>query len=156
MPETITNTLNKLGEKRMMQASYHNRNAKGLPSLQKGDVVCITPAKYSKHLQKATAQRQVNVRTYEVETDYGSVFRRNRRHTRQTTAPHAVPKIEPQIGLPPETGDTTCVGRTTSATPVRRSVTQPYQTPLATATPPIVERYSDRHVRRPVHLNYFV
>ena len=98
----ITNTLNKLGEKRMRQDTYYNRNAKDLPSLKKGDVVCIKPAKYNKHWQKATVQRQVNVRSYEVETDYGSVFRRNRRHLRKTTAPPAVPVIEPQIGLPPE------------------------------------------------------
>ncbi|KAI0225922.1 hypothetical protein LSAT2_023351, partial [Lamellibrachia satsuma] len=33
------------------------------------------------------------------------------------------PEIEPQIGLPPEADDTTCVASMTSATPVRRSVT---------------------------------
>ena len=33
--KTITNTLTKLGEKRMRQATYYNRNAKDLPSLKK-------------------------------------------------------------------------------------------------------------------------
>ena len=43
-----------------------------------------------------------------------------------------------------------------SAKPVRRSVTQPYQVPPATAAPPILERHSGRHVRRPAHLKDFV
>ena len=33
MPNTITNTLKKLGEKRTRQATYYNNNAKDLPSL---------------------------------------------------------------------------------------------------------------------------
>ncbi|KAI0222861.1 hypothetical protein LSAT2_025885, partial [Lamellibrachia satsuma] len=94
----------------MRQATYYNRNTK-----------------YSKLWQKATVQRQVNVRSYEVETDYGSVFRRNRKHLRQTTAPPAVPEIEPQIGLLPGVDDMTCVGSTTSGRPVRRSVIKAYQ-----------------------------
>ena len=124
MPTTITNTLKKLGEKRMRQATYYNCNAKDLPSLKKGDVVCIKPAKHSKHWQKATVQRQVNVRSYELETDYDSVFRCNRRHLRQTTAPPAVPEIEPKIGLPPEADNTTCVASTTSPRPVQLQLRQ--------------------------------
>ena len=50
----------------MRQDTYYNRNAKDLPSLKKGDVVCIKPAKYNKHWQKATVQRQVNVISYQV------------------------------------------------------------------------------------------
>ena len=57
MPTTIMNTLKKT-EKRMRQATYYNRNAKDLPSLKKGDVVCIKPVKYSKQWQKATVQQQ--------------------------------------------------------------------------------------------------
>ncbi|KAI0229959.1 hypothetical protein LSAT2_019636 [Lamellibrachia satsuma] len=133
------------------QAGSSIHCARPAPASTAPGLLCQAQWMLGKHWQKVTVQRPVNVRSYEVETYYGSVFRRNRRHLRQTTAPPAVPEIKTQIGLPPEADDAT------SATPVRRSVTQPYQTPPpATAAPPIVERRSGRHVRRPVDLKDFV
>lgn len=63
------------------QAFYHDRNARDLPPLRKGDTVHVKPSKNPKEpWLKATVQDQVNIRSCKVLTDDGSTIRRNRKH----------------------------------------------------------------------------
>ena len=63
------------------QAFYYNENARDLPPLKKGDTVRIQPLQnHKKQWKKANVQSKVNVRSYEVRTEDGGTYRRNRRH----------------------------------------------------------------------------
>ena len=162
MPKTVTNTVEKLGDKRKKQANYYNRNAKQLPAFKDGDVVCMQPAKYKSRWQKATVQRQANIRSYDVVTDYGTVYRRNRRHLRRTTAPPAVPDVTtPRAAdVTDKVTDTLTDNVTDTATggiPVRQCVDKPSDDhPAIITATPTVERRSGRQVRRPTHLRDYV
>ena len=70
---------------KMKQAFYYNRNARDLPALKKGDTMRLQPLKNTKDpWKKATEQEQVNLRSYNVLTEDGSILRRNRRHLKAT------------------------------------------------------------------------
>ena len=162
MPKTVTNTVEKLGDKRKKQANYYNRKAKQLPAFKDGDVVCMQPAKYKSRWQKATVQRQANIRSYDVVTDYGTVYRRNRRQLRRTTAPPAVPDVTtPRAAdVTDKVTDTLTDNVTDTATggiPVRQCVDKPSDDhPAIITATPTVERRSGRQVRRPTHLRDYV
>lgn len=74
--ETISETLR---NKREKQAAYYNRDAKDLPELHIGQPVALQDAQ-TLRWTKATVVDKDNHRSYTVETDNGSTFRRNRRH----------------------------------------------------------------------------
>ena len=74
------------------QAFYYNNGTKELQPLKPGSTVHIHPPKYSHHWTQATVDKQVGVRSYQVITDDGRVYRRNRRHLRLTAE---VPKQSP-------------------------------------------------------------
>ena len=75
------------------QAFYYNNGTKELRPLEPGNTVRIHPPKYSQQWTPATVDKQVGVRSYQVITDDGRVYRRNRRHLRLTAeAPKQSPR----------------------------------------------------------------
>ena len=70
-----------------MQAKYYNISAKELPPLSSGDVVRVKPTDRSGRWYKARVEQQADVRSYDVRTEDGRVFRRNRRHLRSSKEP---------------------------------------------------------------------
>jgi len=74
------------------QAFYYNRTAKDLPNLREGTVVRIKPLQNPKKpWRKATVKRKFSERSYEVSTEEGATYRRNRRRLVQTQEPPNIP-----------------------------------------------------------------
>ena len=66
----------------MKQANYYNRSAHNLPTLETGETVRMkTP---NKHWEKAVVLSEHKPRSYEIETESGARYRRNRRHIRKS------------------------------------------------------------------------
>ncbi|CAG2219480.1 unnamed protein product [Mytilus edulis] len=79
-----------VGNKRIQkekQRSYYNRSAKDKTELAKGDIVRIKPFKNGKEWTKAKVDEKCNIRSYNVTTEDGSTYRRNRRHLILTKEP---------------------------------------------------------------------
>ena len=64
-----------------------NISAKELQPLSSGDVVHVKPTDRSGRWYKARVEQQVDVRSYDVRTEDGRVFMRNRRHLRSSKEP---------------------------------------------------------------------
>lgn len=77
----------KLFRRKQLQAKYYNISAKELPPLNSGDVVRVKPTDKSDQWYKARVEKQVDVRSYDVRTEDGRLFRRNRRHLRSSKEP---------------------------------------------------------------------
>ena len=77
----------KLHERKERQTQYYNRGVKELNPLTGGDVVRIRPTENEKAWKKALVEDQVDVRSYNVRTEDGRIFRRNRRHLRFSREP---------------------------------------------------------------------
>ena len=56
--------------------------------LEPGVVVCVKPDRDSKRWAKATVDKEVDIRSYQVRTEDGRTYRRNRRHLRLTKEPY--------------------------------------------------------------------
>ena len=90
----------KLKLQKAKQGLYYNRNAKELEPLRPGDIVRLHPqrSKFGKKQEWAQArvEEKVDIRSYQVRTEDGRVYRRNRRHLRKSRAParplRAVPR----------------------------------------------------------------
>ena len=99
-PRVIKDQHHKLQLNKVRQAKYYNKGARDLPELKEGDVVRmnLTPDSFKQEdLLKAKVKAQVGVRSYEVQTESGRKFRRNRIHLRKsnkTFKPSASPKIQ--------------------------------------------------------------
>ena len=67
---------------------YYNRGAKELDELHPGDRVHIQPQRSQlgkkKEWTPAKVEEKVDIRSYQVRTEDGRVYRRNRRHLRRT------------------------------------------------------------------------
>ena len=75
-----------LKERQRAQAKYYNRNTKDLPTLSEGDVVRMKPFKLgAKSRPKAQVTARLDERSYTVETENGTVYRRNRQHLKKTS-----------------------------------------------------------------------
>ena len=81
-PKTVEDLPGKLLKRKQRQAKYYNISAKELPPLSSGDVGRVKPTDRSGWWYKACVEQQVDVRLYDVRTEDGLVFRRNRRHLR--------------------------------------------------------------------------
>ena len=64
------------------QSYYYNRGAKDLKPLNTGDAVRIAPSQGHGNWRKGIVQEEVGTRSYNVETEEGQTYRRNRRHLR--------------------------------------------------------------------------
>ncbi|KAI8490490.1 hypothetical protein Bbelb_317580 [Branchiostoma belcheri] len=84
-PEVPSEIPRKLQNEKERQRKYYNRQARDLPNLQVGDTVrCqpLTPA--IKYWKQGTVVAELEKRSYEVQTEDGGRYRRNRRHLRHT------------------------------------------------------------------------
>jgi hypothetical protein len=72
--------------KQAKQKRQYDQHAKSLTPLKKGDTVRMKPRQNSTHRQweKAKVQDEVDIRSYKVITEDGRVYRRNRKHLKQT------------------------------------------------------------------------
>ena len=85
-PAMRTDTLEKMTRRKAKQALYFNFGAKELTELNPGDVVGVKPLHASKRNSpwlRAQVQGKVDIRSYQVRTEDGQVYRRNRRHLSQ-------------------------------------------------------------------------
>lgn len=84
-PTVDENVYQKIMANKDKQAANYNKGAKDLPELQKGDIVrFIPPGSTTKEAVKARVGKQVGIRSYEVITEDGAQYRRNRKHLRKT------------------------------------------------------------------------
>ena len=92
-------------KRKQLQAKHNNISAKELPPPPKGkgDIVCVKPTDRSGRWFKARVEQQVDVRSYEVRTEDGKIFRRNRRHLRSSTEPACVRDSPEPIHMPNQT-----------------------------------------------------
>ena len=86
-PKIVEDVPLKLFKRKQLQAKYYNISAKELPPLNNGEVVRVKPTDRSGRWYKARVEKQVDVRSYDVRTEDGQVFRRNRRHLRSSKEP---------------------------------------------------------------------
>ena len=102
----------------------HSSTGKELKQLEPGDTVRVQPLRpHAREWTEATVKKQLTGRSYEVETDEGHKYRRNRRFLRQTShsthsspqprrhvpaAPSAATYRHPQVGNPPPDGESRC------------------------------------------------
>ena len=87
MPKTTQPGIEKsqLKERQRAQAKYYNRNTKDLPTLSEGGVVRMKPFKLgAKSWPKAQVTARLDERSYTLETENGTVYRRNRQHLKKT------------------------------------------------------------------------
>ncbi|XP_068670942.1 uncharacterized protein [Montipora foliosa] len=92
--------------KRKAKQTYHyNQHAKELPTLLEGETVRVAPqpGNRSQKWFKAVVQDQTDVRSYNVRTQDGGMFRRNRRHLRSSKEPlYPFERNEPEISPSPQ------------------------------------------------------
>ena len=101
-PSITTQVLKEKQLKVQKQAKYYNRHTKDLPPLHEGDKVSIQPIRaHEREWKQATVNKQVNIRSYEVELEDGNTLRRNRRHLQVRKESHNV-KEDPVLIVPKE------------------------------------------------------
>ena len=86
-PEKVQGVPHKLKEKKAKQTYYYNRGAKELSKLEPGVVVRVKRDRDSKRWAKATVDKEIDIRSYQVRTEDGRTYKRNRRHLRFTKQP---------------------------------------------------------------------
>ena len=83
-PELPQGIEGEIQRRRLKAKQQYDRAAKELPVLKEGQVVRIQPVKHQERWRKGTVLKKVNNRSYLVKTANGYIYRRNRRHLRQT------------------------------------------------------------------------
>ena len=84
-PVVSKNIYDKVFKSKEKQAKQYNQRAKDLGKLSTGDTVrLVPPGNRRGEAVKARVNGQVGPRSFEVETENGSIYRRNRRHLRRT------------------------------------------------------------------------
>ena len=81
---------------RKRKTNYYNHGTKEMPKLHAGDTVRIRPFGKEKSWTKAQVRDQVDIRSYEVRTEDGRVYRRNRKNLRLLVGNHFPEKIYPR------------------------------------------------------------
>ena len=119
-PQLVTDVRERKLQRKEVQTRYYNQNVKELPSLIKGDVVRMKPqaSDGKQRWTKAQVEKKVDVRSYAVRTEDGRLFRRNRRHLRQSKEPFMPKDADVPstiLNSPPTTASTETVSRDISA-----------------------------------------
>ena len=65
------------------KAKYYNRGTRELEQLKQGDTVRIEPKEKGKEWTKARVEEPVNIRSYKVQSEEGTTYRRNRKSMRK-------------------------------------------------------------------------
>ena len=89
-PKIVNDVQGKLLKRKQVQAKHYNISAKELPPLSKGEIVRVKTTDRSGRWFKARVEQQVDVKSYEVRTEDGKIFRRNRRQLRNSKEPACV------------------------------------------------------------------
>ena len=82
------------------QSSYYNNGSKPLQPLLKGDTVRIKPVNPGQRWAHARVNGSAGIRSYQVTTEDGRVYRRNRRHLRLTAESPAPQTPEAELHTP--------------------------------------------------------
>ena len=72
----------RLHQQKSREMYYYDGGVKELPMLKEGDVVRVRPKGNEKSWTKAVVEGQVDIRSYQIRTEDGRQYRRNRRHLR--------------------------------------------------------------------------
>ena len=174
IPEDVNQ---KMKLQKAKQSMHYNRGAKELEELRPGDVVRIQPQKTQfgkKEWTQARVEGKVDIRSYQVRTEDGRAYRRNRRHLRRTQeamcnsevevllpprtlANPATPSArEQQLSVQPATSNVTVSnGIQQSTAPVRQADKPQVEQPVSSAqskpaSPPVMTTRSGRVVRPPI------
>ena len=83
-PEVPTGVQQSQKVNQAKQAFYYDKTAKGLKPLRDGDVVRVRPKETDKKFVKAKVEKQVDIRSYQVKTEDGRMYRRNRKDLHKT------------------------------------------------------------------------
>ena len=78
-PEIPTGVYKSQKANQAKQAFYYDKTAKDLKPRSDGDVVTLKPRDTDKKFIKAKVEKQVDIRSYQVKTEDGRVFWRNRK-----------------------------------------------------------------------------
>jgi len=158
----------KLTLKKAKQAMYYDRGAKELEELLPGDLVRIQPQPSKLRKRKewtlARVEGKVDIRSYQVRTEDGRVYRRNRRHlrrTRETTRDSRFEMVLPprpkpssrdppdKVPVPPTTPGTSESQDLPHAAPVQKPPAKPSAQNKQETSPPATITRSGRVVRPP-------
>jgi hypothetical protein len=163
-PKVIPDVHQNLQQRQNKQALYFNRGAKELQPLKDGDVVRVRPLPGQSKWFKAQVSSQEAPRSYQVRTEDGKLYRRNRSHLYKVpenfqvipdeniveskvntqTPPPARKPTEGTLQVPPEP----------SALQLP-DVSQPDLQPVLPSVSAPVSTRSGRIVRRPAYLRDF-
>ena len=140
------------------QPFYYNKGTKELRPLEPGSTVRIHPPKYSHQWTQATVDKQVGVRSYQVISDDGRVYRRNHRHLCLTAE---VPKQSPpDVEVSSSDPCPLPLTKVEQVPPVAESMPQDVVKPQAAPGPPADDTSSSercstrgRVLRRPAYLS---
>ena len=98
-------TRDQILKRKEKQTHHYNHHAKELSGLLKGEIVRLAPqpGNRSQKWFKAVVQDQTDVRSYNVRTEDGRMFRRNRKHLRSSKEPfYPLERNEPEISPSPQ------------------------------------------------------
>ena len=128
-PKIPVNVDQKLKLQKAKQSEYYNKGTKELEELRSGDIVRIQPQKSQfgkkKEWTRARVKGKVDIRSYQVRTEDGRAYRRNRRHLRRTRETKSNGEVEtmppPRAASRPATPDSS--GEQLSVQPATSSTT---------------------------------
>ncbi|KAI8480674.1 hypothetical protein Bbelb_415670 [Branchiostoma belcheri] len=144
-PRVQSDIPSKLQEAKKRQRKYYDRQARDLPDLKAGDIVrCQPMTPTAKQWKKATVVAEVGKRSYEIRTEDGGSYRRNRRHLRKTNEEAPDMTAVEEENNPPCPAPTTPAAETT--VPVKHAAA--HGQPMTTR--------SGRVVQPPAHLKDYV
>jgi len=152
-PKVQEDVKKKLLKQKSKQAKYYNQNTKELPPLQIGEVIRVAtkPGDRKRKWFKARVEDQIDIRSYKVRTEDCRLYRRNRRHLRQSKEPF-VQTSETSSMRPPQDNHPNTMPAT--AEPIRSQLTgQPVQDNFAgqpTQTEPVTVPPSQEPTADPV------
>ena len=171
VPEVTMRQHQKLLANKQRQAKYYNNAAHDLPALIPGDVVRVNLSPDSlkqEDLQKAQVKAKVGVRSYEVETEDGKRFRRNRVHLKKSNETFSTrkPAGESPFGYVPSASTATPLSSVTPPIDLTAGQSPVGPAPIHTTdplgnsnevgtTPPNNSPYRTRYgreIKRPKHL----
>jgi len=83
-PKVVRGVEDEIIQRRQRAKQQYDKTAKELPTLTDGQTVRIQPVKHHGQWEKATVIKKVDARSYLVKVANGRVYRRNRKHLRQS------------------------------------------------------------------------
>ncbi|CAH3108823.1 unnamed protein product [Porites lobata] len=159
-PQLVPDVGDKLQERKLKQARYYNRGAKVLQPLQEGDVVRVRPLNRRSKWFKAQVDQHIDVRSYNVRTEDGRLYRRNRSHLYKVPERYQpnhdeelLPSASPVLPLP-SVSPTPRMPHVSDVQPPTNGLPTDAQPREVTDPAPVTTR-SGRIVRKPAYLKDF-